>query len=152
MRVFKYSTPTLKDEIEKAERTMIKQFPKLIQDLLAIDLNLICGPEQYVDYDSVKAIQQYKQYITTVVKAADFMSLYQYMTREALRNNHEIVPFYYRFLADLLAMSESVSNTNNFDAVQYYKDLHMEALSIGKNSFQNISTEAVQPVIHRYRY
>lgn len=137
VRVFKYSTPTLKDEIETAERTMIKRFPTLIQNLLAIDLNLICGPEQYVDYDSVKAIQQYKQYIITVVKAADFMSLYQYMTREALRSNYEIIPYYNRFLVDLQAMSQSVTDINNFNAVQYYKDLYAEAVSIGKNSFQN---------------
>jgi hypothetical protein len=59
------------------------------------------------------------------------------MTREALRSNYEIIPYYNRFLVDLQAMSQSVTDINNFNAVQYYKDLYAEAVSIGKNSFQN---------------
>ena len=90
VRTFKYSSPSLKEEIDKAEEKLSEKFPWEIRQLFTLS---------QVD-DPVTA-----KYIKAIIKAADFLSLFQYMRREALRRNLEIIPFYDRMVADLTDMA-----------------------------------------------
>lgn len=99
VRTFKYSSESLKREIDEAEAGIIKNFAKPIFDLYALRDDLV-GQEE-------------RQYIKDVVKAADFMSLHQYMLREIRRGNDEIIPFYKRMEMDLKNMSKSSSELSD---------------------------------------
>ncbi len=93
VRTFKYSTPDLKAAVKKAENLMVSSFPPEITSLMREGHGLTPPEASYVD---------------DVVKAADFMSLYEYMWRERLRGNAEIEPFFQRMIADLKAMGEAL--------------------------------------------
>ncbi len=87
VRTLKYATPEMKREVDRAEA-------KLMADLLP-----------------TRVLRTSKMATTTasvIVKAADFMSLWQFMRREAARGNMEIIPYYSRMVADLEAASKSV--------------------------------------------
>ena len=107
VRTFKYRTPELKSAIDAAEQTIIEEFPaafKVVFDL-AGRLSADCGSPQYV-----KAI----------VKAADFLSLFNFMVREITRGNGEIVPYYRRMVSDLKMMSETTKKADVVDGVAFY--------------------------------
>lgn len=93
VRTFKYSSSSLKTEIDKAEELIIKSMPETIQNLFKEIDDIV------IDYD--------KAYVKAVVKAADFVSLYRYMYREAALHNMEVIPFYKRMIDDLIKQSKS---------------------------------------------
>lgn len=81
----KYSTPELKEEVDRASELLLhRMVPPEIRELRR---ELVPPGE---DWD----------YINCVVKAADWLSLFQYMRREASRGNREIIPFYNRMVRD----------------------------------------------------
>lgn len=92
VRTFKYRSQDLKEAIDEAEKEVIKEFDPKVVDLFETS-NLLadqCGKPELVKF---------------IVKAADFMSLHSYMTRELCRGNYEILPFYGRMVSDLRGMS-----------------------------------------------
>jgi 5'-deoxynucleotidase YfbR-like HD superfamily hydrolase len=117
VRPFKYSTPELKQEVDRAERILFQKLPLRIKEIVDFDFNPLFGEETSL-------------YIDTVVKAADFLSLYQYMTREAVRGNHDIESFYHRMINDLKEMAKKSHMIRNFDAISFYEALSTESYSI----------------------
>ena len=110
VRTFKYSSTTLREEINKAEDNIIRNLPGPIQVLMnGVAPKLAHGEGPYVE---------------AVVKAADFMSLHQYMMREVRRGNREIIrPYYLRMEDDLRAMMEKYTD-QEFESFQYlYKEM-----------------------------
>ena len=110
VRTFKYSSPTLREEIGKAEDRIIHQFPGPLKMLVhGVAPKLASGEGPYVE---------------AVVKAADFMSLHQYMMREVRRGNREIIrPYYLRMEDDLRSMMERYT-TLEFEPFQgLYKEM-----------------------------
>lgn len=90
VRTFKYSTPKLKEAVDEAEDLLAEGFNPRVKDLMALPWGMVN------DNADVK-------YVKAVVKAADFVSLHQYMVREVNRGNREVVPFADRMQRDLLA-------------------------------------------------
>lgn len=86
VRTFKYSSPEFKNAVNMAEQNMLSCFPLKISEL-------------YNMWEH--AAGDRKRYVKAVVKAADFMSLHQYMVREVARGNQEIGPFFERMISDL---------------------------------------------------
>jgi 5'-deoxynucleotidase YfbR-like HD superfamily hydrolase len=110
VRTFKYSSPSLRDEITKAEERIVRHLPGPVQVLMnGVVPNLVSGEGPYVE---------------AVVKAADFMSLHQYMVREVRRGNREIIkPYYLRMEDDLRSMMERYT-TLEFEPFQgLYKEM-----------------------------
>jgi len=112
VRTFKYSSKELKKIIDEAEDQMVQNhFPEQLKAL-------------YPLVDSMSGDDN--QYVSAVVKAADFLSLHQYMRREILRGNDEIRPFYARMVSDLHAASEKES----FEPIRdLYHDMAVESES-----------------------
>lgn len=116
VRTFKYSTPEFRDAVHKAEESMVKELPSSITSL----------------YD-MKSNEGDRRYVDAIVKAADFLSLYQYMRREVMRQNKEIIPFFKRMIKDLDEMRYSRSSVAGFDAIDFYDALlHASLKTIGK--------------------
>jgi len=120
VRVFKYSTPELKQEVDRAENILMKKLPNLVQDLVG-------EAEQPQGND--------KAYISAVVKCADFLSLFQFMRREAMRGNSEIAPFYGRMITDLETMASDerelvVGKDLKFRPSELYTAMFTEARAI----------------------
>jgi 5'-deoxynucleotidase YfbR-like HD superfamily hydrolase len=94
VRTFKYSSEEFRSAVNKAEKGLADTLPKEVGSLL---------DEVQNGFDLNDALAHYTQ---DVVKAADFMSLYQYMWREKKRGNSEIDPFFGRMIEDLKGMSK----------------------------------------------
>lgn len=83
VRTLKYATPEMKREVDRAEGLLVNELlPK------AVRATFLPSPSHDV---------------LSIVKAADFLSLWQFMRREASRKNLEIMPYYVRMTKDLLA-------------------------------------------------
>lgn len=87
VRTFKYSFADVKIAIDKAESDIIEVFPSEIKNLYEVG-----------DCD--------RDYIESVVKAADFMSLHNFMIRELDRGNTEVKPYVKTMIRDLSSMAE----------------------------------------------
>lgn len=113
VRPFKYSTPEFKEAVDAAEHNMAK---KLL-------------PAQVLNMENLAERMAGKQaaYVGAVVKAADFMSLYQFMRREVLRGNCEIRDFVGRLVKDLTSMVD-IQPIRGLAA--YYLELSMAAQSL----------------------
>jgi len=129
VRVFKYTSNHLREEINKAEHVLANKLPSRIRKLVQFDLAWMCGDK------SGKEASDRRQYIETIVKAADFLSLFQFMRREAMHNNYEIIPFYNRFLDDLKMMEKESVEIQKFDAPMFYFTLYSEADGIKNTCF-----------------
>jgi 5'-deoxynucleotidase YfbR-like HD superfamily hydrolase len=122
VRTFKYRTKDLKKAIDSAESTIIEEFGPSLKAIYKIS--------------SLLTKKCDAKYVQSVVKAADFMSLHNFMIREMTRNNHEIVPFYDRMTDDLEAMSNSNSDVTfktggvDFKPSQFYNELLQNALKV----------------------
>jgi 5'-deoxynucleotidase YfbR-like HD superfamily hydrolase len=100
VRTFKYSSEEFRLAVNRAERGLADTLPKEVKSLMdEVLAALMPGgtPEQW-----------HSGYVVDVVKAADFMSLYQYMWREKKRGNSEIDPFFGRMTADLKAAAKKL--------------------------------------------
>lgn len=90
VRVFKYAYPEFTTAVHKAEELMVKKLDKSLLSLCKhVDTNM--------DW-----------YIKSVVKAADFMSLYEYLWREKNMGNKEVEQFFQRMLADMKMMQQKL--------------------------------------------
>ena len=98
VRTFKYSSPEFKTAVDTAEDNLFPMLHESVRELFPLWQQL-AG----VNYDYVKA----------VVKAADFVSLHQYMVREMDRGNKEIAPFAARMINDLFAEGEKFAKSSN---------------------------------------
>ncbi len=92
VRTFKYSSKSLREEINRAEEGIIRSLPGPVQVLMNDLTSNIAGDDS--------------EYIESVVKAADFLSLHQYMVREVRRGNREITRFYTRMEEELSTMAK----------------------------------------------
>ena len=82
------------------------------------------------------------EYVESVVKAADFLSLYQYMRREAARGNLEIIPFFVKMMGDLAEMVRRnegkkgpVPGGEYFRPADFYHALWSEAVLVSADCF-----------------
>ena len=119
VRTFKYSSTSLKDEIDKAEAGIIQTFSEPVFNLYALLDDLA---------------KDHESYIKDVVKAADFMSLHQYMLRE-IRRNGEIRPYYARMESDLKNMADSLISPKKYIGPYYpneLSDLYKAMLKMAK--------------------
>lgn len=118
VRVFKYKTKALKSAIDEAESLMKKEFGPSFEALFQLTDDL-CNEK--------------KSYVNAVVKAADFMSLHNFMIRELKRGNREIMPFFKRMIDDLDMMTKENENvvfkTNDadFEPAKFYRKLSVNA-------------------------
>jgi 5'-deoxynucleotidase YfbR-like HD superfamily hydrolase len=100
VRTYKYSMNEFKKMADKAEDYMVqKYFPESLKSLIG---------ETYIP-DETKS-----KYVESVVKAADFISLFHYMNREHNRGNKEILPFLNRMKLDMKMMSDKSTEKNNW--------------------------------------
>jgi 5'-deoxynucleotidase YfbR-like HD superfamily hydrolase len=120
VRTFKYRTKALKQAIDEAENCIIDEFGPSLKALLNVSSTLSkeCG---------------HSDYVKSVVKAADFMSLHNYMVRELVRGNREIIPFYDRMISDLKEMEKSNIGTTfktgglDFEPSMFFSELAAHA-------------------------
>lgn len=88
VRTFKYKTAVLKAAVDEAEEILIGEFDEGIRRLYSVSAAL-------VNESPCPGL------VKSIVKAADFLSLYHYMAREILRSNYEVSPFFARMIDDL---------------------------------------------------
>lgn len=117
VRTFKYSSESLRHEIEKAEEKIVHDFPPSMEGIYKSIDPMSNGEERYVK---------------SVVKAADFMSLHQYMMREVRRGNREIMRFYVRMETDLMKMSSDLRESARIEDVML-SGLYKEMVDMAKS-------------------
>lgn len=98
VRTAKYKTEEFKRAVDMVEQIFIEESPDQIKGLFSLLKSLI--PDDNSDY------------VHAIVKAADFMSLFQFMRREWLRGNREIKPFYEIMINDLNQAGERMEKEN----------------------------------------
>ncbi len=90
VRTHKYMTQNLKDALDEVEEMIVAKYPRALKSL-----------HDWCQDQSNEVSPEDAAYVKAVVKAADFLSLHQYMNREYLRGNREIMPFINRMRSDL---------------------------------------------------
>lgn len=125
VRTFKYRTKELKAAIDDAEKLIVDEFGPSLKALLEVSelLTTVCGKREYVK---------------AVVKAADFMSLHNFMVREFMRGNREIIPFFRKMVRDLREMEKTnrevvyptQGERGHFVPSDFYKHLAENALRV----------------------
>jgi len=116
VRTFKYRTKALKEAIDEAESQVMDESPLSLKRLFSI-------------VSSLKKKTEKTDYIDSVVKAADFMSLHNFMIREVDRGNREIEPYYERMIQDLQSMADKnrevhfVTGGKDFFPSEFYEEL-----------------------------
>jgi 5'-deoxynucleotidase YfbR-like HD superfamily hydrolase len=118
VRTFKYATPELKAEVDRAEDILVRGLDARVQGVIEYADGLVAQSER-------------GSYVKAVVKAADFLSLYAYMRREAMKSNLEIVPFFARMVSDLSEMAATSVPVDQFDVRVFYSALAEEAKEVG---------------------
>jgi 5'-deoxynucleotidase YfbR-like HD superfamily hydrolase len=111
VRTLKYSTPEMKREVDRAEDILVKK-------LLPTEVKRTA--EFIPSRDTL-----------SIVKAADFLSLWQFMRREAARHNLEIMPYYVRMIKDLVAKEDEGDRLVG----GLYKSMRVEADQVGVDCF-----------------
>jgi 5'-deoxynucleotidase YfbR-like HD superfamily hydrolase len=104
VRTFKYKTKTLKDAVDEAEEALKEEFEEPLKKLYATAKSM--------------AVSTSEELVEAIVKAADFLSLANYMDRELLRSNYEVVPFFERMVKDLHHMTTK-KNSYEWDGTVY---------------------------------
>jgi len=121
VRTFKYRTKKLKEAIDEAEIQVMEESPPSLKRLFSV-VNSLYEKTGKADY------------VKSVVKAADFMSLHNFMIREVERGNREITPFYKRMIQDLRDMVKNnqgikfITGGKNFVPSEFYLHLVENAL------------------------
>ena len=125
VRTFKYLTQELKQEIDKAEELLIGKLDPIMSSLFKLTKDQMTGwsPEGH-------------QHIKDVVKAADFLSLFQYMRVEAIRGNAEIIPFYNRMIDDFTKIMNAALKSKN-ELADFYVLLNHSARVVINNCFSS---------------
>lgn len=125
VRVFKYSSDEFYSQVEKAEAHVVSQIDRRV-------LNIIHEATKFLSEGNGDA-----WYVKSVVKAADFISLYQYMWRERMRGNREIEQFFSRMQADLRMMAERTAKETPESKYVHY--VHPLAALYSEMSEENFS-------------
>lgn len=113
VRPFKYVTKELKKEVDRAESIMVdKLFPKAVKDLF-----------EQAEGNLSPAVSTY---ISEVIKAADFCSLYMYMRREVMTGNKLVKPFFKIMMDDL--EKRSLMKTIAPRMSEIYDELYKESV------------------------
>jgi 5'-deoxynucleotidase YfbR-like HD superfamily hydrolase len=99
VRTFKYSSENLRKSIEKAEEDLLEKIDERVRNVMQESMAFLNGDDDEA------------WYIRAVVKAADFISLYQYMWREKNRSNKEIDQFFCRMQNDMLEMEKKLEGS-----------------------------------------
>jgi 5'-deoxynucleotidase YfbR-like HD superfamily hydrolase len=122
VRTFKYRSEALREAIDEAEIQVMEESPQSLKRLFSVSKSL-----------QEKTGKQ--KYIESVVKAADFMSLHNFMIRELERGNQEIKPYFERMTQDLHKMSVKnkgvvfiTSGGNEFILSGFYDELVTNAV------------------------
>lgn len=124
VRTFKYSSEEFRQAVEKAERGLAACLPVEVKSLLTEAHETLGNTDhEWVNWKS--------NYVKDVVKAADFMSLYQYMWREKNRGNVEVEQFYGRMIDDLYEAAHKLKNragpgTGGLTYLRFLGDLYLE--------------------------
>lgn len=104
VRTFKYSSEEFRQAVNKAEAGLAKCMPEEVRSLLSeVD-------EALEQRDRGDGKHWWPHYVEDVVKAADFMSLYQFMWREKNRGNVEVEQFFGRMETDLVVASNKLDS------------------------------------------
>jgi 5'-deoxynucleotidase YfbR-like HD superfamily hydrolase len=120
VRTFKYKTKALKLAIDEAEFLVKEEFGSSFKALFCL-------------VDTLNSKHEKKGYVNAVVKAADFMSLHNFMIREFKRGNREIMPFFKRMIDDLDIMAKEnenivfKTNDRDFEPAKFYNKLLVNA-------------------------
>lgn len=118
VRTFKYSDVDLKKAIDKAEDQMVSQyFPEELKSIM---------------HESSDAFRSSSgKYIKSVIKAADFASLFMFMNREWIRGNREIRPFLERMKDDLrrIAATSALGDWYDVELSRLYNTMSEEAMN-----------------------
>lgn len=117
VRTLKYATKRMKRAVDHAEGILVR---KLLPDRVA---SLAIEPSPVVQ---------------AVVKAADFMSLFHFMRREAARHNYEIIPFYWRMVRDI----ESATSSAVPALRPLYEEMARESRSLAEDCFRGVPAPA----------
>ena len=124
VRSFKYSSPEFKRAVDVAEANMVVELPSEVSSLMT-------------EMSEVRS-----EYIRVIVKAGDWLSVYQYMRREAARGNLEIIPFFMMMVKDLNSVvienegkNIQVPGTDDFVPVDFYHMLWSQALLVADSCF-----------------
>jgi len=140
VRVFKYSTPELKAEVDRAEALLSERLDPEVK-AVSKTIRSFTGLTGSVE-------TKWDRYTKAVVKAADFLSLFQYMRREAARGNMEIIPFYNRMVSDLSEMAETTGVSDAGEEVidtgfpeSFYEELHAEAVAVRSDCFHGLEED-----------
>lgn len=119
VRTFKYSSPEFKTAVDEASKKMVATALDLeVRDLLVVA-------------ERIGKATRKAQLVKDIVKAADFMSLYQYVRREAARHNFEMIPYYKRMIEDLDLMAEA----NHSGLGGLYSTMKHEAMTVARECF-----------------
>ena len=122
VRTYKYSMSEFKKIADKAEDFMVdKYFPNSIKELI----DETKGKEESI-----------MNYIESVVKAADFVSLFHFMNREYNRGNKEITPFLNRMKSDMKEMAKKSSGKGTWyddKLTHLYNDMSNFATHLDEN-------------------
>lgn len=121
VRTFKYSSKNLKRAIDEAEEAIIEKFPEPISSLFKyyesqFRFSFLDNADREMTEDEQNgtiAMKKEREYVEAVVKAADFLSLQQFMNREVLRGNRELDSFLARMDEDLSKTEEVTRNSPN---------------------------------------
>lgn len=129
VKTFKYSSISLKKTIDKAEKKLENKLSESIRQMMG---SAVSG-KSHID-----------EYVKDVVKAADFMSLYHFMTRELNMGNREIIPFYKQMIYDLQIMA-NITSKHNHDSIidseescSFPKVFYHELVNMAENSLEKI--------------
>lgn len=100
VRTFKYSSIELKSAINKAESVIKQQLPIDIQKLMDSHESIL----------HAFGLEHELLYVESIVKMADFLSLWTFMRREMLRGNQEIFPYVDKMVIDLRSMAAQIAS------------------------------------------
>lgn len=132
IRLMKYATPEMKSSVDAAEEILSeKHLHPTIKSLIKEAGGM------------ANACPGSKGFVKGVVKVADFMSLFQFMRREAMRGNLEISQFFQRMEDDFASMAESSLPLEYgaglaFDQAKVYEELTRESAIVRKICFRGL--------------
>lgn len=132
IRLMKYATPEMKAAVDAAEEILSEKHLHPTITSLIKEAGVLAS-----------ACPGSKAFVKGVVKVADFMSLFQFMRREAMRGNLEISPFFQRMEDDFAMMSTTSPPLEYgkglvFDQAKVYEELTRESALVRKICFRGL--------------
>lgn len=118
VRTLKYSSKEMKELVDSSEKDLVD---KLLH--------------HYVRRAIPKSVSPVTK---EIVKAADFLSLWQFMRREAARHNLEIIPYYARMTRDIGSMASSSGPMLS----GFYRAILLEADQVSEDCFGALASDS----------